>query len=297
MEGVAAVNVTASFVAGCSGEIVEDSGPPPLGDRPRRGLRPTLRPPRGRASPRLVGATWERLEAHIVAVGNGGIVLLHDAAPLAHYTGGGELLARLAVAARQAGEAPRGLWLFCPMQSPKDSPRLDDVTVAVIPGDAEQLFVPDSFADPQGGPQGIMIDPPALLEDLKRQVKHLEADLRQTGVPRPTPRSERNGRRPSKPAGPPPSSSSGSRTGHPGRRRLDPRHRLRPLLRRQRPARAPLHRRPWRLASPRPANSRRRSSPSIRARTTTTGSSGRLRPCRCPRSPGACSTETTTRCG
>ncbi len=24
------------------------------------------------------------------------------------------------------------------------------MTVAVIPGDAEQLFVPDSFADPQG---------------------------------------------------------------------------------------------------------------------------------------------------
>ena len=77
-------------------------------------------------------------------------MLLHDAAPLARYTGGGELLARLVVAARQAGESPRGLWLFCPMQSPKDSPRLDDMTVAVIPGDAEQLFVPDSFADPQG---------------------------------------------------------------------------------------------------------------------------------------------------
>ena len=148
MEGVAAVNVTASFVAMLR-QIVEDAG------RPR--WETVLAADSADASPaaragfaRLVGATWERLEAHIVAVGNGGIVLLHDAAPLAHYTGGGELLARLVVAARQAGEAPRGLWLFCPMQSPKDSPRLDDLTVAVIPGDAEQLFVPDSFADPQG---------------------------------------------------------------------------------------------------------------------------------------------------
>jgi serine/threonine protein kinase len=148
MDGVTAVNITASFVTILK-QIVEEAG------RPR--WETVLAADSADASPaaragfaRLVGATWQRLEAHVAAVGNGGIVLLHDAAPLARYTGGGELLARLAVAARQAGESPRGLWLFCPMQSPKDSPRLDDMTVAVIPGDAEQLFVPDSFADSQG---------------------------------------------------------------------------------------------------------------------------------------------------
>ena len=148
MEGVAAVNVTASFVTMLR-QIVEDAGRPRWETVLAADSADAL--PAARAGfARLLGATWQRLEAHIVAVGNGGIVLLHDAAPLAHYTGGGELFARLAVAARQAGESPRGLWLFCPMQSPKDSPRLDDMTVAVIPGDAEQLFVPDSFADPQG---------------------------------------------------------------------------------------------------------------------------------------------------
>ncbi len=77
MEGVAAVNVTASFVAMLK-QIVEDAG------RPR--WETVLAADSADASPaaragfaRLVDATWERLEAHIVALGNGGIVLLHDA--------------------------------------------------------------------------------------------------------------------------------------------------------------------------------------------------------------------------
>jgi serine/threonine protein kinase len=148
MEGVTAVNVTASFVAALK-QIREDAGRPHW--ETVLAADSTDASPAARAGfARLVGAAWQRLEAHVAAVGNGGIVLLHDAAPLARYGGGGELLARLAVAARQAEESPRGLWLFCPMQSPKDSPRLDSMTVAVIPGDAEQLFVHDSFADSQG---------------------------------------------------------------------------------------------------------------------------------------------------
>jgi hypothetical protein len=54
-------------------------------------------------------------------------------------------LARLAVTARQSGESPHGLWLFCPMHDPHELPRLDGKTIPVIPGDAEQLVVPDGF--------------------------------------------------------------------------------------------------------------------------------------------------------
>lgn len=71
--------------------------------------------------------------------------MLHDATPLARYAGGLELLAKLEVAARDAAEAPFGLWLVCPMENPQASPLLDRKTVSVIPGDAEQLFVPAGF--------------------------------------------------------------------------------------------------------------------------------------------------------
>ena len=72
-------------------------------------------------------------------------MFLHDAAPVARYTGGTDLLTRLAVAARQSGESPHGLWLLCPMHDPQEPPRLDGITVPVIPGDAEQLVVPGTF--------------------------------------------------------------------------------------------------------------------------------------------------------
>ena len=54
----------------------------------------------------LLRRTWARLEEHVRAAGNSGIVLLHDATPLARYTGGVELLAKLAVAARDRGGVP-----------------------------------------------------------------------------------------------------------------------------------------------------------------------------------------------
>jgi hypothetical protein len=93
----------------------------------------------------LLQQTWTRLESHVRAAGGSGIVLLHDATPLARYTGGLELLARLAGAARDASESPHGLWLLCPMEDPQGFPLLDRQTVSVIPGDAEQLYVPEGF--------------------------------------------------------------------------------------------------------------------------------------------------------
>jgi hypothetical protein len=73
-----------------------------------------------------------------------GIVLLHDAAPLAHYAGGMELLARLAEAGRSAHERPRGLWLLAPMDNPSEPARLDRRIVEVTPGGNEELALSQS---------------------------------------------------------------------------------------------------------------------------------------------------------
>jgi serine/threonine protein kinase len=139
LDGVTPVDVTSTFIALLK-ETVNEAG------RPRwetvLAADDDTAPPAARAGfARLLTTTWERLDRHIRTAGASGIVLLHDATPLARYTGGAELLARLAGAAREAGESPHGLWLFCPMQNPKDPPRLDSMTVGVIPGDAEQVVV------------------------------------------------------------------------------------------------------------------------------------------------------------
>ena len=142
LSGVAPVNVTTLFIRTLQ-EIVKEAG------KPR--WESVLAADSEDASPqakvgfaRLLDTTWSRMEAHVGAV-DGSIAFLHDATPLARYTGGTDLLARLAVAARQSGESPHGLWLFCPMHDPHEPPRLDGTIVPVIPGDAEQLVVPGSF--------------------------------------------------------------------------------------------------------------------------------------------------------
>ncbi|WP_052424041.1 BREX system serine/threonine kinase PglW [Nonomuraea candida] len=87
------------------------------------------------------------LERRIDSIG--GATLLTDATPLARYSGGLELLARLAARARQSGEngsSPRALWLLCPMSDPQRPPTLDNHGIGVLPGDAEQLVVPGRFA-------------------------------------------------------------------------------------------------------------------------------------------------------
>jgi len=141
LDGVTAVNVTSTFITLLKG-IVEEAG------RPRWDIVLAADDESALAAAktgfaRLLTATWDRLDAHIRATDPSGIVLLHDATPLTRYLGGPELLARLAGAARDAGESPHGLWLLCPMQNPKDPPRLDGMTVGVIPGDAEQVVVAD----------------------------------------------------------------------------------------------------------------------------------------------------------
>ncbi|MBO0801654.1 MAG: BREX system serine/threonine kinase PglW [Nocardiopsaceae bacterium] len=143
MDGVTGVNVTREFV-----RLLRDEA----SKRPKLRWETVLSADSADAPPgarrgfgELLRAVWGALEARIRDAGDGGIVLLHDATPLARYTGGEELLARLAVAARDVGEKPFGLWLLCPMENPKGSPLLDKSTVGVIPGDMEQLDLPEGF--------------------------------------------------------------------------------------------------------------------------------------------------------
>ncbi|MEV4372947.1 BREX system serine/threonine kinase PglW [Nonomuraea sp. NPDC049637] len=78
-----------------------------------------------------------------------GVVLLHDATPfsqrdrgtkaISRYAGGPELLARLADAARSAGETPHGVWLLAPMADPRERAQLDGQAIPVIPGGNEEL--------------------------------------------------------------------------------------------------------------------------------------------------------------
>jgi serine/threonine protein kinase len=142
MDGVTGVNLTGLFVATLR-SVVADAG------RPRweavlAADSPDASPQARVGLARLLDTTWSLIETHLCATGSG-IVFLHDATPLARYTGGIDLLTRLAGAARQSGEMPHGLWLFCPMDDPRSAPRLDGTTVPVLPGEAEQIVVPSGF--------------------------------------------------------------------------------------------------------------------------------------------------------
>jgi len=143
LDGVTPVNVTAEFVAALHA-IVDEQGKPRWGTvlaADSAAVTPSARV----GFARLVDEAWHRLDERIRSAE--GAVFLHDATPLARYTGGDELLARLIGSARRADESPHGLWLLCPMhQDLQLPPRLDKLTVGVIPGDAEQLVVPSTFA-------------------------------------------------------------------------------------------------------------------------------------------------------
>ena len=148
LDGVTPVNVTAAFVRTLRAVVAEQGRP--KWETVLAADSPDASPAAQTGFTQLLQKTWTRLEEHIRAGGNSGIVLLHDATPLARYTGGAELLTRLAVAARDAAESPVGLWLLCPMEDPQAQPQLDRVTVSVIPGDAEQLYVPGELAESGG---------------------------------------------------------------------------------------------------------------------------------------------------
>ena len=155
MDGVTGINVSATFVKLLQ-EVRAEQGRPAW-EVVLKADSPEASPAARNGFAQLVARTWERLEAHVRAAGIGSIVALHDATPLARYSGGLELLARLAVDARDAADSPFGMWLVCPMEDPQGFPQLDRTTVSVIPGDAEQLYVPEGFGSgDSGGGKGLM---------------------------------------------------------------------------------------------------------------------------------------------
>lgn len=79
-----------------------------------------------------------------------GVVLLHDAAPLARYPGGMATLERLADAARDADATPHGLWLVTPMADPREPARLDRTVVPVTPGGGEEIALSRHCIDALG---------------------------------------------------------------------------------------------------------------------------------------------------
>ncbi len=142
LPGVVGVDVTEMFVRTLR-EVVAERGKPrweTVVAADTADASPAARTGFGR----LVDEAWERLDGHIRSAE--GIVLLHDATPLARYPGGMDLLTRLASAARQSGVRPHGLWLLCPMDAPRSPALLDAETVSVL-GENEQLAMPRGFAD------------------------------------------------------------------------------------------------------------------------------------------------------
>ena len=97
IDGVTGVNVTTEFVRILRAVVAEGR---PKWKTVLAADSPDASPTAITGFTALLEETWTRLEEHIRAVGNSGIVLLHDATPIARYPGGLELLAKLAVAAR-----------------------------------------------------------------------------------------------------------------------------------------------------------------------------------------------------
>ncbi len=136
LEGVTMIPVTRLFVAALH-EIVAERGKPSW--PAVLAADSTEASTAARAGfGRLVDEAWQRLDAAVRAVP--GIALLHDATPLARYHGAGDLLARLASAARQSDEPPHGLWLLCPMEDPRHPATLDGRVVPAL-GDNEQVVL------------------------------------------------------------------------------------------------------------------------------------------------------------
>jgi hypothetical protein len=81
--------------------------------------------PRGLAA--YCRAAWERVRTQLtVETGAGRVLFLHNAGLLGRYyeAGGRTFLTELQKAARNPDESPHGMWLLCPAEAPRDTPRL-----------------------------------------------------------------------------------------------------------------------------------------------------------------------------
>jgi serine/threonine protein kinase len=189
-----------------------------------------------------VANAWELVRPRLldgVGAGADGPLLLHEAAPLARYGAMG----LLHTAADRARSGAGVVWLLCPMDDPGQPPRLD-ITIVPIVTENEWIVLPDAWVAnehrsgtrhrdrPQGAAQGPTAAGPQAgggpARADRRAGRGLRAPARRV--------------RPGVQAGPHRRhlDSLARRPGDPGRGRLGPRHRVRSLLRGQRPARLAL---------------------------------------------------------
>jgi serine/threonine protein kinase len=93
-------------------------------------------------------AAWPRVRDGLLAGLDREVLFLHGCGLLARYfaDGGRELLVELQRSARLATERPHGLWLLCPSDAPRDTPRLDGHVVEAI-GEAEWAVLDGAFLD------------------------------------------------------------------------------------------------------------------------------------------------------
>jgi hypothetical protein len=91
-----------------------------------------------RLSPGLASylrVTWKRVAQRISeAAAPGQVLFVHDADLLGRYwdDGGHDLLVGLQAAARRSAEQPHGLWLLCPGDTERETPRLGGHIVEVL---------------------------------------------------------------------------------------------------------------------------------------------------------------------
>lgn len=126
--GVAAVNLSARFIVGLR-EAAEAAGRP-WGQVLRADMQSSERSAWHPGLSSLIDEVWESITKELQAVQ--GTLFLHEAGVLAHYPHGGRVLTTLQnVAGTQDG--PHAVWLLCPMQAPRNRPRLgmDDFLVPV----------------------------------------------------------------------------------------------------------------------------------------------------------------------
>lgn len=105
-----------------------------------------------------VGRCWEAVHARLAeqAAEPGAVVLLHRTGLLARYfdAGGREVLIGLQQAARRPEESPHGVWLLCPGESARDSPRLGTHIVEVTDGSERVVLTREFLHGLRGEPEG-----------------------------------------------------------------------------------------------------------------------------------------------
>ncbi|GAA4919026.1 serine/threonine protein kinase [Stackebrandtia albiflava] len=142
LPGVTPVDVSAAFLDALKSVWQDGGGKPPwqtvlAADRPDAPLKAL------RGLNKLLVDVWPRLADQVAELP--GTVLLHDATPLARYSGGRDLLSSFMQAARQPNRPPHGLWLVCPMERPHLPAQLDDHLVGAIDSQGEQLTLSSVF--------------------------------------------------------------------------------------------------------------------------------------------------------